>query len=559
MNRCMNITVLDGHVHPIVCTETSLCMVQQTSDKECAVHRGDHRKRASATEEHYTDHYRERHGWTASSGLGSRAAYKSHSLFVERPFSLKGFFGISENLHKREYAVVAGEINLHHFSRDETPQQSCTLSLLSDTRRYPIIVPAYLAVVLLCIFQNAPLIPNPNRAGFLALAQFPIVFLFATKHFILSLLLGPGNGYEKLNYIRRVAGRLMFLERNLWRSNLFRAWNHRLDPASPSKKAFSIRLSTSSSESQLASTYDERLSLTTPTYIHSVLTFVAFFVTVRYHTLYAEPWIFPALAFFGADALLQFFCYRIKDAKPSAPDQLMTRVFESRPFTILSAPPSKSCFNLSGMILAARVNGDWTSELNTYTPDKQDLADPVSEKQSGDERSGVPVHVMIDGPYGGSSVDLGQYETVLLVAGGSGATFTLGLLDDIVYRCVKAGRPDGERTKRIEFVWCIKSFGHIAWFSQMLADIGNLAADLITCLCDPEAVPFIPNCNVKLERPSVYILLRETTGLSQPPSLESQEAYSHMAEVASQCVRADRRALSWKLGMQSRDWVLETL
>lgn len=38
-------------------------------------------------------------------------------------------------------------------------------------------------------------------AGFLAIAQLPVVFLFATKNSILSLLLGPGNGYEKLNYI----------------------------------------------------------------------------------------------------------------------------------------------------------------------------------------------------------------------------------------------------------------------------------------------------------------------------------------------------------------------
>jgi hypothetical protein len=38
-------------------------------------------------------------------------------------------------------------------------------------------------------------------AGFLAVAQLPVVFLFATKNSILSLFLGPGNGYEKLNYI----------------------------------------------------------------------------------------------------------------------------------------------------------------------------------------------------------------------------------------------------------------------------------------------------------------------------------------------------------------------
>jgi hypothetical protein len=47
--------------------------------------------------------------------------------------------------------------------------------------------------------------------GFMALAQFPIVFLLATKNSLLSLLLGPGHGYEKLNYIHRWSGRCMFL------------------------------------------------------------------------------------------------------------------------------------------------------------------------------------------------------------------------------------------------------------------------------------------------------------------------------------------------------------
>ncbi|KAG2094851.1 uncharacterized protein F5147DRAFT_819676 [Suillus discolor] len=73
-----------------------------------------------------------------------------------------------------------------------------------------IVLSAYLAAVLVCIVKDAPLISNPNRAGFIALAQFPVVFLFATKNTILSSLLGPGNGYEKLNFMHRMAGRAMF-------------------------------------------------------------------------------------------------------------------------------------------------------------------------------------------------------------------------------------------------------------------------------------------------------------------------------------------------------------
>ena len=57
----------------------------------------------------------------------------------------------------------------------------------------------------------------------MALAQFPVVFLFGTKNSILSLLFGPGHGYEQLNYIHRWAGRAMFIgatiHGSLWINN----------------------------------------------------------------------------------------------------------------------------------------------------------------------------------------------------------------------------------------------------------------------------------------------------------------------------------------------------
>ena len=42
------------------------------------------------------------------------------------------------------------------------------------------------------------------------MAQLPIVFLFATKNSIIYVLLGPGVGYEKLNFLHRWSARVMF-------------------------------------------------------------------------------------------------------------------------------------------------------------------------------------------------------------------------------------------------------------------------------------------------------------------------------------------------------------
>lgn len=125
------------------------------------------------------------------------------------------------------------------------------------------------------------------------------------------------------------------------------------------------------------------------------------------------------------------------------------RVFESHPLTILNAPPSVSCLSSTSsgsLMLGARVCGDWSKALNSHA---------VSDKEKASSR----VVVMVDGPYGGSTIDAGESEQVLLVAGGSGATFTVGILDDLVGRIVKLGRKGGERTTRIEFAWCIRSFG----------------------------------------------------------------------------------------------------
>ncbi|KAG1762575.1 iron reductase [Suillus occidentalis] len=373
-----------------------------------------------------------------------------------------------------------------------------------------IVLSAYLTAVLVCIIKDAPLISNPNRAGFLALAQFPVVFLFATKNSILSLLLGPGNGYEKLNFMHRMAGRAMFLagciHGSLWIRNHLQYGLPILGPQKETSGVASLALLCTI---VLTSLRPVRRLFYEYFFVIHVLTYVAFFVTICYHTIYASPWIFPPLAFYGADIRV----HNCDDGWLAGQHVRLrvffsNRVFESHAFTILSAPPSHSCLSSPGFLLAARI--------------------------------------MLDGPYGGSSVDLGLHESVLLIAGGSGVTFTLGLLDDIVGRCVKLGRSQGERTRRIEFTWCIRSFGQIQWFAPMLTDIATAASNssidlhisiFVTCLCDPEAVPHIPNSIVTLSRPSIKDLLKDFISLS--PSSEMADSVE---------IRFDRSEKSHGLG-----------
>ena len=74
-----------------------------------------------------------------------------------------------------------------------------------------LILGGYITLVVACITVDASLVKNANRAGRIAVAQIPLVFLFATKNSLLSLVLGPGNGYEKLNFVHKWGGRGIFL------------------------------------------------------------------------------------------------------------------------------------------------------------------------------------------------------------------------------------------------------------------------------------------------------------------------------------------------------------
>lgn len=189
--------------------------------------------------------------------------------------------------------------------------------------------------------------------------------------------------------------------------------------------------------------------------------------------------------------------------------------------TILAAPAHTSVLPPSvvppgSLALAARSAGDWSAALNALAraPDAQDPACEATPLVAGD---GVRAAVMLDGPYGGLSLDLGAYEHVLLLAGGSGLTLALGALDDLLGRIARHRRAGGEVTRRIELAWCIRSFGAIYWFAPHLQALARVAARTpgvrlhvavyVTCLCDPEAVPDIPNSAVTVERPDARAML----------------------------------------------------
>ncbi|KAJ7501069.1 hypothetical protein B0H11DRAFT_2275407 [Mycena galericulata] len=440
-----------------------------------------------------------------------------------------------------------------------------------------LVVAGYGVFALICIVKDVPLVVSPNRAGFLALAQLPPVFLFASKNSPLTaLLLGPGVDYTKLNYIHRWSARGLFLgavlHGALWINNHL---VYDLPILSQQKEGSGVAALGVLCVIVLSSIAPLRRWCYSAFLVIHFLTFPAFFITVCYHTIYAPPWIFPPLAFYGADLLLRIFRWRVVVARVHGLPGGMTlihvpratagwragqhvqmralvggRAWEAHPLSVCCAAPEVTCLSGPGgeplgMLLAARACGDWSGALRAFAcvplyldeeeeeeegharhrgesgegDVKRALSPAEEEGEKEKELPGREAHLVLEGPYGGPTLRATDFETVLLFAGGSGATFTLGVLDDLVGRCFlrshnSHSQTHNVKTRRIEWCWCVRSFGAINWFAPFLLQIATRAAQpasgvqltiriFVTCLCDPDAVPLIPGCVVLEGRPGV--------------------------------------------------------
>ncbi|KAJ6606894.1 hypothetical protein B0H10DRAFT_1956791 [Mycena sp. CBHHK59/15] len=204
--------------------------------------------------------------------------------------------------------------------------------------------------------------------------------------------------------------------------------------------------------------------------ISSFLTFPAFF-TAWYHTIYASPWIFPPIAFSAFD-VSRLFKYRVVVGAMKPVDEMMTSPGPARPSAralwgpcMGGAPAERAVRGARHDVLSHRQGSGCCARaaIGAVHVRVASEATVENEKEAGDEEEpiGEHAHMILDGPYGGCERDLGEYESVLLFAGGSGATFTLGLLDDLVGRCVRRGRAGGERA--------------IAWFAPRLLQMAQMA------------------------------------------------------------------------------------
>ncbi|CAE6415365.1 unnamed protein product [Rhizoctonia solani] len=369
------------------------------------------------------------------------------------------------------------------------------------------------------ILLAPPFFVAPDRPAHIAVAQIPILFVLGTKNNILSYMLG--RSYEKLNFVHRTVGRLLFVCATLhvvgqfikysthgvlgqamgvpWVQAGLAAWIGLILVTFASVGIVRIKF------------YDFFLNS------HMIGIFV-FMVAIHFHMLaVVAPYTLSGLAFYLIDLVLRACKVRIRPATISAIDDQMTliavrdiddgwkagqhvwvrilqgdRSWESHPFTIANAPASHTLDTRNsqghpsrGLLLYARVAGNFTRALNL-------------EARQG---SGIQTNVVVDGPYGGlgaGTVEPADYRNVILVAGGGGASLTIALLEDLVSRSLE----QKAHTKVVDFIWIVKEYAHLNWYMSTIKwailAANSSAISLRVCLfvTQLETAP-----NGKLDRP----------------------------------------------------------
>ncbi|TVU00335.1 hypothetical protein EJB05_54230, partial [Eragrostis curvula] len=163
--------------------------------------------------------------------------------------------------------------------------------------------------------------------------------------------------------------------------------------------------------------------------------------------------------------------------------------FEWHPFSITSAPQD------SYLSVHIRSLGDWTGDLNKLfsevcrrqpTQGNTGLLQVEYDQEGGGPTAdqGLP-KVRIDGPYGAPAQDYQQYDVVLLVGLGIGATPMISIIKDIINNMkpldgdleTGTGRDNPEptsfQTQRAYFYWMTPEQGSFDWFKDVMDDVAK--------------------------------------------------------------------------------------
>lgn len=402
-----------------------------------------------------------------------------------------------------------------------------------------LLVSANLVILLVLCFYG--LDPNDQwqreyvgyRTGFITMCQLPLLFLLAGRQNIVGLL--TGFGYERLNWLHRWAARCLLLTTTLHMGYWFADWapygyiRVKVTTDSITKHGLIawcvlVWIVVSSMTPIRGWNYEFFV-------VQHLLSFVAFITMVYLHTPAEDHvWIWISVGLFLFDRLVRLLSVlhnslaifhpgnragnvwacqatftplshdttRITIKDPPLKWRAGQHVFitcpsivplQSHPFTVASLPRDGKM----ELIVQSKKGG--TRRFLKHAR-QHSTALPIS---SVDVSMGSGKSVAIEGPYGRMR-PLSQFDSVIFLAGSTGATFTVPLMREIISLWIESRqnrKPLGSlrpATRRIKFVWVVKSQGQLSWFSEQLSAV---ALDL-ECWKESSVGPWVGEVQVEM-------------------------------------------------------------
>ncbi|ORY35674.1 ferric reductase like transmembrane component-domain-containing protein [Naematelia encephala] len=375
---------------------------------------------------------------------------------------------------------------------------------------------AYLAGILTLSFYRTAWDARTvsNQAAWLAVAQIPLIIALAGKNNLISFL--TGISYEKLNFLHRAAGRTCVI--GIWIHAIGQFYLSKGFDAQRWKEPLTqwgvTGLISFSLIYVVAIPYVRRRLYEFFLVAHICMVALSIAASIM-HWRAIDVWLYPGVGLWAADRLFRILRVLILNhlwkvipsptaanltstatltlLTPSAlmvtfetPSQYlrwhagqhfyvimpgMSRLpWEAHPFTAATIPKNPELGADSGeLTFIVRVRDGFTRRMKE--------AVDTERKAQGlgvEEHCKISVKAAVEGPYG-EARDLRRFDSVLILAGGSGISQATSNLLQII----REAREGTTQVKSVQIIWMVKSRLHLNWISPLLlAHVNSLPTTL---------------------------------------------------------------------------------
>ncbi|KAH9950834.1 iron reductase [Amylocystis lapponica] len=340
-----------------------------------------------------------------------------------------------------------------------------------------------------------------NRAGDIAALQFPLITALGTKNNVVSYI--TGISADKLNYVHRMTARVMFVL----------LWVHggaKLSTLEPDQKvgylvpcglaamaAFSVLI--------VVSLRPIRARAYELFFVTHFLMVMVFLIGGYYHVDFegVPYYMWPCFLVWGLDRFIRgvrmvaynhlYFSFSASkhnldgSLEQLSPHFVRLRVWRPPHFRwnagqtayitmpgVSRFPWEAHPFTIASIDDGGRTGDEKEQEKNSGLEDVPagwkelvfliNVRDGFTKRLARAAEKGDRVAVLIDGPYG-FTPGLEGDDTTVLVAGGSGVSYTLATFLSIV----QAARKGTSACRKVVFIWTVRDPSHIEWAARSLA------------------------------------------------------------------------------------------